>query len=333
MKVDFLDKKTVRVFIEYEEDLIDLFKVINPGDVISGYDYRVIEISDKKERKKVWIKIRVEDIKFSEYSDSLRVSGKIIEASEEVQGHFHTFDIRVGSEIVLFKEKGFKRFELEELSKKRRRKKIYIVSLDNNSIAVAKINKGLEVLLDEDINVPKDHPERDSIIKNLYKKAVDVLRDAEVIVIVGPVFYPEEFKKYLLEKVMDKEVLDFRISIGGISGIYEFLNRTEYLEVLRGLEIAEINKTIDDFIFSITKGKACFGLEEVLERSEYCNLEYVLISYEWFKKIKSNKEILEKVIKLIENLDKCNVNLHFVRKENKNFELIDRFGVVGKVRY
>jgi len=333
MKVDFLDKKTAKIFIEYEEDLISLFNVVNPGDILYGYDYRVIEVGDKKERKRVWVKIRVEDLKFSEYSDSLRVSGRILEASEEVQGHFHTFDIRVGSEITLFKEKGFKRFDIEELSKKRHRKNIYIVSLDNNSIAVAKVNSRLEVLLDEDINIPKDHPERDSLIKNIYKKAVDVLRDAEVIIITGPVFYPEEFKKYLLEKVKDKKILEFRISIGGISGIYEFLNRTEYLEVLKELEIMEINKIIEDFIVSITKGKGCFGLGEVLEKSEYCNLDYVLVSYEWFKKIKSNRESLEKVIKLIENLDRCNVKLYFVRKDNKNFELIDRFGVVGKVRY
>jgi len=333
MKVEFLDKKTAKIFVEYEEDLIDLFKVINPDDVLSGYDYRVIEIANKKDRRKVWIKIKVEDIKFSEYSDSLRVSGRVIEASEEVQGHFHTFDIRVGSEIVLFKEKGFKKFEIEELNKRRERKSIYIVSLDSNSIAVARINGRLEILLDRDINVPKDHPERDSIIKNLYKEVIDTLKDAEVIVVVGPVFYPEEFKKYLLEKIKDRKILDFRISIGGISGIYEFLNRTEYLTTLKELEIAEINKLIDDLMFYITKGMVCFGLDETLERASYCNLEYVLISYEWFKKVKSDKNILEKLILLMDTLDRCNISLYFVRKENKNFEFIDRFGIVGKVRY
>jgi len=333
MRVEFLDKKTARILVEYEEDLIDLFKVINPDDVLSGYDYRVIEIGERKERKKVWIKIRVEDIKFSEYSDSLRVSGRIIEASEEVQGHYHTFDIRMGSEIILFKEKGFKRFEIEELNKKKKRKKIYIVSLDNSSIAVARINGRLEVLLDKDINVPKDHPERDSIIKNLYKEVIDTLKDAEVIVVVGPVFYPEEFKKYLLEKIKDKNILDFRISIGGISGIYEFLNRTEYLVTLKELEIAEINRLIDDLMFYISKGMVCFGLDETLEKASYCNLEYVLISYEWFKKVKSDKNILEKLILLMDTLDRCNISLYFVRKENKNFEFIDRFGIVGKVRY
>ena len=333
MKIEFLDKKTVKLKVEVEEDLITLFKIINPGDMISGYDYRVIEFNGKKERVRVWIKIAIEKLRFSEYGDTLRVSGRIIEASEEVQGHFHTFDIRVGSEIVLFKEKGFKKYEIKELNKRIIKNELYIVSLDSNSIAVAKMNYKLEILLEEDINVPKDHPERESIIRNIYKKAARLLEKASLIVVVGPVFYPEKFRKYLLEIYRDKQVLTFRISLGGVSGIYEFLNRTEYLKVLERFEIFKVNKKIEDFIIAVTKGYVCFGLEEVIQNLSYCNLEYILISQEWFKKVKSDEKYLTKIIELFDKADRCNVEVYFVRRENRNFELIDKSGVVGKVRY
>ncbi|RIB35303.1 MAG: hypothetical protein BXU00_02115 [Candidatus Nanoclepta minutus] len=333
MKFEFLDKKTVVIRVESEEDLITLFKVINPEDIVSGYDYRVISIGERKERKKVWIKLKVEDINFSEYSDSLRISGRIVESSEEVQGHFHTFDVRVGSEITLFKEKGFKKYEIEELNRKRYKREFFIVSLDSNSISVAKLNYKLEILLDEDINVPKDHPERESIIESYYKKAVDLLKDAKVIVVVGPVFYPEKFRDYLSERFRDKNILTFRISLGGISGIYEFINRTEYLKVLGELEIAEINEKIEDFIVSVTKNKGCFGIDDLLEKIDYCNLEYVLLSYEWFRRIKSDRNYLDKILRVLEKADECNIEVYFVRRENKNFEFIDKFGIVGKVRY
>ncbi|MEM1684689.1 MAG: hypothetical protein QXD60_02930, partial [Nanopusillaceae archaeon] len=115
MKYEFLDKKTLKVYIEKDRDLISIYKIINPEDIIEGYDYRVIEINNQKERKKVWVKIIVEDIYFSEYSDNLRVSGRILEASEEVKGHYHTFDLRVGSEFIIKKQKSFSFYDIKEI--------------------------------------------------------------------------------------------------------------------------------------------------------------------------------------------------------------------------
>ncbi|MEM4881987.1 MAG: hypothetical protein QXN76_00355 [Nanopusillaceae archaeon] len=334
MKYDFFDRKTLKIYIEKDKDLITVYKIINPGDIIEGYDYRVIEINNQKERKKVWIRILVEDIYFSEYSDNLRISGKILEASEEVQGHYHTFDLKVGSEVIIKKQKPFKYYDIKELEKSKSKKSFYIVSVDNNSISVGKINDKLEIIYDRDFHISKEDPERESILKKIYSEAINTIKeDSNIILVVGPVFYPEKFSEYLKEKMPNKKIYSFKISIGGIAGIYEFLNRKEYLDFLKDLEIIEINKIIDDFLFSITKDKVSFGLDEVYNKVLECNVEYVLVSFEWFRKIKSDKKDFEKFLDLIDKLEVCRAEIYFVYKYNKNFDLIDKFGIVCKVRY
>lgn len=334
MKYEFLDKKTVKIFVEREKDLLILYKIINPSDIIEGYDYRVVEINNQKYRKKIWFRIEIEDINFSEYSDSLRISGKILDSSEEVQGHYHTFDVKIGSEFILKKEKGFKNHEILELKKSKKKKTIYIVSLDNNSIALGKIKDDLEIIYEKDFYISKEDPERESKIKKIYSEVINLIgEDSDILIIVGPVFYPEVFSKYFEDKRRDKRIFCFKVSNGGKNGIYEFLNRKEYLSFLKELEICEINEKINDFIVSMTKDKAVFGIENVYKKLEECNLEYILISFKWFKKIKSDKSILQDVLKIFEYCERCKTEIFFVYESNIYFDLIDKFGIVGKVRY
>ncbi|MEM4571457.1 MAG: hypothetical protein QXY16_02030 [Nanopusillaceae archaeon] len=334
MKYEFLDKKTLKVYIEKDRDLISIYKIINPEDIIEGYDYRVIEINNQKERKKVWVKIIVEDIYFSEYSDNLRVSGRILEASEEVKGHYHTFDLRVGSEFIIKKQKSFSFYDIKEIEKSKERKSFYIVSLDSNSIAVAKIGDKIEILYENDFYISKEDPERDSIIKKIYSDAINTIKDdLDSIIVVGPIFYPEKFSEYLKEKRPNKKIFSFKVSTGGIPGIYEFLNRKEYRDFLKDLEIADVNKIIDDFILFMTRDKVSFGLDDVYEKINECNVDYILISFEWFKKIKSDKLNFKKLLEIIDKAEMCKSSIYFVYKYNKNFDLIDKFGIVCKVRY
>jgi len=96
MKHEIIDRKTIKIRVEDEVDLLYLYKIVNVGDIIEGYDYRTLKFENEKEKKKIKIKVEVENIKFSEYKDSLRISGKIIDSNDKDSiGHYHTFDIRI----------------------------------------------------------------------------------------------------------------------------------------------------------------------------------------------------------------------------------------------
>jgi stalled ribosome rescue protein Dom34 len=80
------------------------------------------------------------------------------------------------------------------------------------------------------------------------------------------------------------------------------------------------------------KNMVAFGYDEVYNNAMYNNIEYVLISEECFKKMKEENNI-DKIINLFNILDKIDAEIYFVNNNANNFELIDRFCIVGKLRY
>jgi stalled ribosome rescue protein Dom34 len=334
MKYDIIDKRTIEINVELDEDLIYLYKIINPGDIIEGEDYRVIKFENEKEKIKVKIKIEVEDVKFSQYGNSLRVSGRILEADKEVVGHYHTFDIKIGSRFKLYKKNGIKSYELKILERSaKRRNQIFVISLDNDEIAIGIINNGIKILKEEEINISKGDPEEESKRKKIYSEIINIVNEykPKYLCIIGPAFYPEEFYEYSKEKVEAEKILTFKVSNGGVNGIYEFVRRKEYYDTLKNIEIFELNKLIDEMLYLIQKNLIAFGFEEVYNNASYGNIEYVLISEEFFRKMK--EENINKLIELFEILDKINSEIYFVNESIQNYELINRFGIIGKLRY
>ncbi|BFI73049.1 protein pelota [Nanoarchaeota archaeon] len=335
MKYYLIDKKTIKIKIEIEEDLLYLFKIINKGDIIEGEDYRVIKFENDKEKIKVKIKIEVEEVKFSQYGDSLRISGRILEADKEVVGHYHTFDIRIGTEFILFKKDGIKKYEIKILEKAQNRNNyIFVISLDNDQIAAGIINKGIKILREDRINISKEDPEGEAKRKKIYSEYVKLINDYKIkyLCIIGPIFYPEEFYDYIKDKVNVDKILTFKVSNGGADGIYEFTRRKEYYETLKDIEIMEINKKIDEILYLMQKGYISFGIDDVYKNAQYGNIEYVLISEEYFKKMKENGDIA-KIIDLFNLLDNIDAEIYFVNNNVQNYELINKFGVIGKLRY
>ena len=242
MLVEWIDKNTVKVRVEDEYDLLTLFKIINEGDIVYGYDYRTEKIGEKKkERIKVWIKINVENIKFSEYSDSLRINGVIIESSDLVSGKYHTFDIHIGSEIYIQK-KEWSNYEIEELkNSEKKSRELYIVSVDDSNICFAKIYRNkIKIIHNININIPKDDPNRENIFMEKASHIIKSINEIspEFIIIIGPIFYPEIFSK-ICDKKLKKDIKyrKFKVAHGGIYGIKEFLRRKEYLDSIKEIEI------------------------------------------------------------------------------------------------
>jgi len=53
MKYEIIDKKTIKIRVEDEVDLLYLYKIVNVGDIIEGYDYRTLKFENEKEKKKI----------------------------------------------------------------------------------------------------------------------------------------------------------------------------------------------------------------------------------------------------------------------------------------
>src|SRR3989338_7225187 len=123
MKIIFsnLKKGEVKVQIGNLDDLWYLSHIIELNDYIKGKTLRKIVFGTKEERQKsavrkpIFAKINAEKIEISEFSNSLRISGQIQDAMEDVpKGSYHTFDIEPGSVIAIIKEK-WQKYHLDKL--------------------------------------------------------------------------------------------------------------------------------------------------------------------------------------------------------------------------
>ena len=82
----------------------------------------------------------------------------------------------------------------------------------------------------------------------------------------------------------------------------------------------------------MVKGYVVFGLEKIKEYTDIGNLEYVIVSYNFFKRVKEEGNISD-LLNLFKKLEQIKSKIFFAYEENENFDLIDKFGIVGKIRY
>ena len=123
MKILFKDYKKgeVKVQVTSLDDIWFLSHIIDEGDYVKGKTFRKIKLGEGPDRdakvikKPVTLKIEVEKVDFHKYSNSLRVSGKITEGTEDVpKGPYHTFDVKEETIIKIIKPKWLI-FQIEKL--------------------------------------------------------------------------------------------------------------------------------------------------------------------------------------------------------------------------
>ena len=91
--------------------------------MVKGKTIRKIKLGEEEQRsikiikKPVFITIKVDKTEFHKYSNSLRVSGIITEAPEDIhKGSYHTFNVEEDTVITIIKEKLAMRISLSLVS-------------------------------------------------------------------------------------------------------------------------------------------------------------------------------------------------------------------------
>ncbi|MEM4142437.1 MAG: mRNA surveillance protein pelota, partial [Thermoplasmata archaeon] len=124
MKIDEIvdEDKLIKLRITNMDDLWLLSNFIEKGDIVIGNTFRKIEErsdqirSKKEERIKIRVGIKVEDIEFQEFTDRLRIKGKIVQGPEEFLGHYQSLNFSSGDSMEIVKNEWSKTL-LDELKK------------------------------------------------------------------------------------------------------------------------------------------------------------------------------------------------------------------------
>ena len=295
MQILYKDLPRMKLLPETLADLWYLEKLINPGDLVASVSYRkFVADSGATERKKIWVKINVESVKFQRFSNNLRILGTIVEGKPEELvsfGSHHTIDVSPGTSVDVEKKKWMKYHMsvLDRAIKASQRPKLILVAMDERDAGVFSLTEsGLDHITDISISGGgKWGNVDDSIRLKYFHDLAKVLKTYNVphIIVGGPGFAKSDFLEFCKSNYSDlvSKLVTVDLGSSGRSGINEMLSRPEINKALEDARIARETRLVNQLMAEIGKnGLATYGFEQVKEALDYGAVEKLLMSETFF---------------------------------------------------
>ncbi|MEM4256680.1 MAG: mRNA surveillance protein pelota, partial [Thermoplasmata archaeon] len=228
MKIDEIvdEDKLIKLRITNMDDLWLLSNFIEKGDIVIGNTFRKIEErsdqirSKKEERIKIRVGIKVEDIEFQEFTDRLRIKGKIVQGPEEFLGHYQSLNFSSGDSMEIVKNEWSKTL-LDELKKSEKENvQAIFISMDDENATIALLRDyGIQILAE--IDLPRQSKEIVNGVINYNEitlKLEQYWKDGMLIFVVGPGFFKENFLKSIQNVKMKESMILIDTSYAGEKG-------------------------------------------------------------------------------------------------------------------
>lgn len=303
MKSSFdLKHNIARITPESQEDLEILKDVITVGSFVISKSPRSIKIKREGElvraktgRKEVLMKVQVEKIDIKE---NLRITGKIVEAPEDVEKGYHTIEIEPDKFLTV--EKIWKGWEIDRIkAAERKTEPVLVCILDENEADFYLLKERYKHLihLDSEASGKRyDSRKADEKQKEYFNNLLDILRSKSSIskiIIAGPAFAKENLQKIIKERekpLLEKIIIDSTFQTGD-TGLQELLKRGLIEKLTKLSRVTEETQAVESLLETISKsGKAVYGLEKVKEAVESRVVKLLLVSD---SKIREYEEVLD----------------------------------------
>jgi len=315
------------------EDLEILKEVITLGSFVTAKSPRSIKIKRegdlvraKSGKREVVLKIQVEKI---ELKENLRLTGKIVEAAEDVEKGYHTIEVEPGKFIKV--EKIWKGWEIDRIkSAERKYETVLICILDETEADFYFLKERYKHLLHLDAEVLGKRFETkkaEAKQREYFENVLNILKNKSEkirkIIIAGPAFAKEDV--LTLIKSREKELLG-KITVESTyqteeNGLQELLNKGLLEKLTKMSRAEEETKAMERLLEEIGKnGKAAYGLEKTRESLEAGLINLILISD---KNIRDYEEVLDLA-------DKMRVRIMVVSSQHSAGEkLLGLGGIAG----
>ncbi len=320
-----IEKNSVILTPEDEEDLFNLNKVIKKGDIIEGKDIRKVKIGDDFVKKPFFIKLKVEEVK---KGNPLRVKGIVLNEHEEFpKGVYHSFTITPFKTIKL--TKNFLSTYIFDILKQKKKEPVKAILIDDEKAEFYEI-RDTKVDLIKKIN----YKEKEELNKSNfnYKKIISEINKLgwDNFIIGGPGIFKEKLQEELNKENKKIKFYLANVSHLGKMGIKELMKRKEINTLLKDFKIKEEKELIDRFMEELKKdGKICYGLNKVKEAAEYGAIELLVVDSDKVFNVESNEEEIENILKKVEE-NKGKVKI--IETEEKK-RLIGFGGIVAFLRF
>jgi protein pelota len=285
----------VTVTPEQPDDLWTIRRIVAKGDLVAGETSRVYKDLGEysrpdKERIKVTVTVEVEEIQLDSTFSRLKVSGKIIDISNELlsKGSFHSLTISEGHRVSIRKPSGYTPLQIRLIEGAGTPRDSYVViALDQREAAIGVI-KGthLQILptIDSGVTGKMYQDSRRGSGGNYFEKVADALlvvypKDAKVFVL-GPGTTKEKFVNYVQRE--RKEFNEVRAITGsdvaGEDGVYVALRNPNLQEALSDSRLAKVSKLIQEAMRRISVGdqRISFAFKDCLRAAKQGAVESLI---------------------------------------------------------
>lgn len=289
-----IDDNSVSVIPEDSDDLLSIRRVIRDGDKIIGDTTRVIKQDkeyarpDRGQRIKVRIALIIEKISLDDVLDRLRISGTILESSNEAvpHGSHHSFIIKINDGITISKKK-WSSVEKNLIKSKNKQMGFLLVAVDTGDCGIAKL-KGTHLEFLPNIYSGsggkryKTNFKIEKFFEQIQKAILSIIKESDLVIIFGPGETKKKFANFF-QKLSTK---DYKIKVvdgidsGGEDGIYIFTKSSTMKEIISESKLAKVSSIIDEVMVRANQKSKKFtmGFEETVKANEFGAVESVVFS-------------------------------------------------------
>jgi len=337
-------KGVVKLQVENLDDLWYLSNIIGKSDLITGKTQRKIKLGQETERQKnvikktVTIQIEAEQIEFHPTLNSLRISGIIRQAPDDIsKGTHHTLTLEENSIIKI--EKKFLKYQVDKIkeSTKKEVPKVLLITLDRSDASFALLKKsGYSLLSEISGEVPKKSYEeklQSSFYPEVIKKMQDYVKrhDIKHIILASPAFWKEELLKKIDSKDLKGIITLATCNSTGKNGLDEVLKRDEVKTVLKEDRVIKETSLVEELLKHISKNKmSVYGIKEVKEAANLGAVNVLLITDSLIHKLREKDKFseIEEIMKLVES---SKGEVHIISADHEAGKTLDGLSGIGAI--
>ncbi|MDG6218681.1 MAG: mRNA surveillance protein pelota [Candidatus Thermoplasmatota archaeon] len=275
-----LDHNTIKVVPETLDDIWHLSNIIQPDNLVRAITFRTDEQATDKVRtkkspkKKMKLGIRVEQVKFHEFSDRLRIHGIIEEGMQDLGSH-HTFNVTADAhEVLTIIKENWKPYELkrlEEAVKQTSESLVLFVSLDNDEATIAVLrNSGIQWIASIESHQSGKQYQSENMEKQYFGDIIKIINEKmteqTTLVIVGPGFTKDHLSAYGKENhpLLFDQCLLYATGNEGMNGIHEAMKSGVVEHIAKENRVVQETLIVDKVFLEIKKnGLVAYGFEDV----------------------------------------------------------------------
>lgn len=308
----------VTVTPETPDDLWTLRRIVNKGDLVASETSRVLKETAEyarpdKERIKVKITIETEQIKLDSTLSRLRISGRIVDVSNDVlsKNVFHSLSIAEGHRLSIRKPAGFTELQMRLLEGSKALGDSYaIVTLDMREAGIGVV-KGthLQILPTIESGVSgKMYQERGKKSSKYFENVANALSVVSSpgigVYVLGPGntknlfgnFLGQNRKEFGIVKIIEGS------DVAGEDGVYLAMRNKNLQDALGETRLAKASKIIQEVMRRISLGdsRVAVAFNDNLAAAKAGAAEFLLVSDQVFSKTSIEEDSLVELLNRVE---------------------------------